>query len=298
MNRLIRYCSSLLCCITLTAQADPLSPLSISTEIASLQGSYHGSQYRDAHHSESLRIQLDYLNRFTVDVFGQQNHIDYLAPIEDPLKQQDYAIRASLALHSDWIQGKLTPQIWVHRINNDDPTQLTDNVSVRELQLSFQPWQQAWHARIAFAESDYEYLGIVQQWRAAFSYQAGQHWFELGYAQMQPDFEDDYAEFKSRYHALQVAWQYFPKQQRWFLPHSWFGKLMMGPQLMPVDANIFSVTNLLAEETRRVSLGLSWLLPVWQTELTLMGSEALFYNPTLNERYYDRLFYLSLTNQW
>ena len=110
---------------------------------------YSGSQYRNALYEAGAVLSADYLDQGGVSLGYTHSWLDYKG--NTPQLNQD-AYYLSLRKHVFLDSGKLSFRVDGHYIDNNDPSNDTDNVSAFATQTSFLTHDKQYYADLAMPE--------------------------------------------------------------------------------------------------------------------------------------------------
>ena len=274
----------------------------MSATLNGMAGSYSGSEERDNLYSGSFWLNADYLDTFSMAFAYTGFNINFKDTGNGPfsLKQDGYAGRLQIHSFSDSLRGRMTYQLVMHGISNNDPTGATDNVTVIAPKIAYTNYSKTLYLDLEYAWSDYaNNNGLTMQQLTptfGFGFNDGFDFIRLrGYFISSSD--SQLTQGKDAYSAASVRWTH------WFGPGGFIGMdnffvdVLGGQRIYAVDNDVFSVYNLADVQQSSALLGLSWR-PSEDIDITAVGGVENYENRLISNTYSQPYIYLSLTAHW
>ncbi|VAW61399.1 hypothetical protein MNBD_GAMMA09-754 [hydrothermal vent metagenome] len=273
----------------------------VSTTASIAPGSYSDSELRDSSLSGTLLLNADYLDSFSFAIAYNKYNIIFnkVNNTESEVNQDAISGRLQFHFFNDTLGGKITTQLVVHEISNNDPTTLTDDVSVIAAKLAYLTFDKGFYIDIEYAESSYPNNNdlSVTQWTPSlgFSFNNDSDWLSAKGYFIKPDNLN--LAPNEAFSAYDFRWTHWLNSGATTGLNNFFLDVLVGERIYAVDNDALSVYNLADFQTGSFSIGATWKF-TQDTELsTIYGIEG-YENRTINNQYSQQYFYLGLTTRW
>jgi hypothetical protein len=273
-------------------------------DIQTSYGSYSNSEQRKDKWSTGLYITADYLDTIGFTVGYNRTGINYQQGINS-LEQNAYYVSIKKYFTPDILPGKFTFRIDGHYIDNNDPTNNSDEGKIIAPQISYLAFDKSHYFDLGFAYSNYADMPQfnigslnIYQWTPTFGFGFNQNydWLQLrGYF--------IHSSNSLRTHGLNGTIAVEGKLIHYFKPDAFSSIdrlqliLLVGQRTYAVDSDTGSVYNLSDIQKGSVSFEGTWeLTKNWS--LTLNSGVEQFENKNSNDKYYHPYGFLNISKTW
>ena len=288
------------CVLPWAAQAANEWYMSATASIA--PGSYSGSVERNALLSAGVVLNADYLEDVSIAFSFNNATIDFVpAGGADPdINQNAIAGRVQYHAYSDWFNGKVTSQLTVHTISNDDATGATDGVTVIAPKIAYMNYRNDLYMSLEWVNSDYSKNGnlAVSQITPSigFSFNNTADWLTIRMDFISSN-DSTLTQGDDSYASATATWIH------WLQPNAVLGinnvslGLLVGERIFAVDNDAFAVYNLADVQTGALTLSAGWQFGSEYTLVSMLGI-GNYENKTINNSYKQQYLYFGLTRYW
>ena len=283
--------------IALSFPAAHAADWSFNADASITQGTYKKSLQRDKLSERGLRITGDYLDRGGITLgygttwVGMKNGVT-------ATDQNNVLLSGRMNFTPDAIPGRLTARLDAHRINNNDATRNTDDVSVLAAQLGWLAKSENLYADIGYADSSYQNQLSVRQYTptVGFGLNGGSDWIQLR-SYLVRGLNPARASGKSSTTGLDTKWtHYFAAQSAW-VPKSLTLGVASGERIYGVDMDAQLVANLADLNKGAATLGLGWDINR-NFKIFALAGQSRYRNVALANDYKLNVGYLGLNLNW
>jgi hypothetical protein len=289
----------LLCSATLLAT--PLAHAGDSWKVnTALQGTYLGysnSQYRNSLYEAGAVVSADYLDEGGVTLGYTHSGLTYKSNIPR-LEQNAYFLSGRKHFYFDSVPGKITLRADGYIIDNNDPTNDTDNVRTFATQASFISHDKQYYTDFGYARSSYRNNLRVDQYTPT----VGIALFDsAGWLQLRGYFIEtsnpDRAQGLSSTQAAEIKYTHWLTPDGYLKPSNLQIGGMVGRRFYTVDLDAGSVANLADVQTGGITAGAEWKLGDHAKAL-LLGGNNFYKNRTAGDSYSGAFGYLNVSTTW
>jgi hypothetical protein len=267
----------------------------IKTDLQGSYGNYNNSVLRKSTWSTGLFIAADYDRTMGFTAGYSRTQVNYKLGIQR-LSQDSYfgSIRKYLMLDN---KDKITFRIDGHLINNNDPTNGTDEGGIVAPQISYLTADKSLYLDLGYAHSSYGGDLTLDQWTPTLGIGFNQNsdWIQLrGYL--------IYSSNASRTQGKQDTYSVEAKLIHYFSPNPInISRLQLiglaGQRMYAVDSDAGSVYNLADIQKGSVALSSLWdLSQSWSAQL--IGGWEFYENKNINDKYSNRYIYFNVSKNW
>jgi hypothetical protein len=289
----------LLCCTT--ALASPMTHASDAWKVnTAAQGTYLGysnSQYRDSLHEEGAVVSADYLDEGGVT--AGYTHTELTLKNNQPrLDQNSYFLSARKHFYIDELAGKITLRADGHFIDNTDPSNDTDDVSVGATQASYLSNNKKYYADFGYAYSHYQNNLHVSQYTPTVGVGVfdGDGWLQLrGY--FIETSNPTRAQGLSSTQAAEIKYTHWLTPDGLFKPSNLQIGGLVGRRFYAVDMDAGTVANLADVQTGGITTGAEWKVGE-HGKVLLLGGNNFYKNRTASDSYSGAFGYLNANVAW
>lgn len=260
------------------------------------QGSYSGSILRDRFSDVGVVISGAYLDQGGVTVGFSNTRINLKAAAA--IKQDNTLLSGRLNYWPDGWGGRMTLRLDAHRINNNDATGNTDDVSVIAPQVSWLSTDKTLYADLGYAKSRYQNQLDVTQFTPTigFGLNDGADWIQVR-NYLIGGLNPARASGKSSTYGLDASWTHYFAPGSALLPASLALTLAAGEKIYAVDMDAQSVANLADLNKGAATVALGWNITK-NTKLLVLAGQSRYRNVTLSNDYKLNLGYVNLMVNW
>lgn len=261
------------------------------------EGSYKSSIQRSRLTERGIAVTGDYLDlgglsaAYSKTWIGMKNS----APSTN---QDNYLISGRLHFRPDALPGRLTARLDGHRLENDDATRNTSNVSVVAPQVSWLSNDSNLYIDLGYAKSRYQNNLHVNQYTPTigFGLNGGSDWLQLRSYQIR-GLNPARASGKSSTSSIDAKWTHYFAPQSALVPASLSLGISAGEKIYAVDMDAQSVANLADLNKGAATLGLSWNVAKNAKVFALVGQSR--FNNVAQANYYKlNIGHASVSLDW
>lgn len=287
----------LLCCATALTTAQAEEAWKVKTAVQGTYLGYANSQYRDSLHEEGAVVSADYLDEGGVTVGYTHTELNFKNN-QPRLDQNAYFLSGRKHFYVDALKGKITLRADGHFIDNTDPSNDTDDVSVGATQASFTSYDKKYYADFGYAYSHYQNKLHVQQYTptVGLGLFEGNGWLQLrGY--FIETSNPDRAQGLSSTQAAEIKYTHWLTPDGYLKPSNLQLGGLVGRRFYTVDMDAGAVANLADVQTGGVTAGAEWKLSE-NGKLLLLGGNNFSKNRTAGDSYSGAFGYLNANFIW
>jgi len=209
---------------------------------------YSDSKLRDNSITGSAWLNIGYLDYYDLTVAYNNLNINYkdIGTGEFAVNQQAVAGRFKLYSYNDTLGGRITTQLTAHRLTNDAPTTIADDVLIFAPKLAYLSYSKSFYLDLEYVWSSYSNSNnlIIQQLSPSigFGFNQNNDWLEFkAYQTISSDKIRSQGEDSLT--AASIKWQH------WFNPgpvlgiHHFTIDVLGGQRMFAVDNESFTVYN-------------------------------------------------------
>jgi hypothetical protein len=265
-----------------------------------LQGShsrYNDSQTRDTANSAGIILSADYLEHFGITLGYNRTEVEYLDG-SDTLEQDAFYTSLRRHITPDRLQGRLTLRLDGHLIDNNDPTQTTDEVKAIAPQIAYTNFERTFYWDLGYAHSNYWEDLNVSQWTPTlgFGFNNGRDWMQFrGYFIDSSNI--DRSQGESNLQALETKWTHWTDRRHPAMPSKATLSALIGERQFTVDPDAAEVSNLSDVEEGGLSLAADWALND-HTNVMLLAGRSWYENRELLDQYTKDTLYMNVAIHW
>ncbi len=284
-----------LCCITLciifiTSAAMAESSWDYRLDIQGEGGAYSNSRFRNSIASAGVFVRADHA-RGGITLGYNRTLINFKLGIKD-IDQDDWFVSGRLHFKPALLTGRLTTRIDYYRINNNDPSNFSDDVNVIAPQISWLNQSQSFYLDLAYTQSIYQHDLNVHQLTptVGFAFNNRYDWIQLrGYFIHSSN--SLRSQGKSKTIAIEAKWTHHFGEDKplGLLEYIKLG-VLAGERVFAVDGDTADVFNLSNTQKGSVSLTTQWTLTEHQ-KLLFGASLSRYKNGFVGDTYTLPLFY-------
>ncbi|THB65661.1 MAG: hypothetical protein D6B27_08085 [Gammaproteobacteria bacterium] len=293
MIKRIFFCAA----IILSGTAFAESSWNNSITAQSLFGEYSGSVKRDSIVSGGVIFSGDYLDSGGITIGINHSNVKFNLGYGD-ISQNSLYLSGRYNIFSDSISGKVILRSDLHYIDNDDPTQDTDQVKAFAPQATYVPYSGAYAINFGFAYSSFQNNLSVYQYTPGFGFGFNdkKDWLSVGAYLIYPD-NTLRSQGRLTTRAIELNLTHWLTGER-ILPISFLtANVMLGERIYAVDNNAGAVYNLANVQKSSFSVGSSWDLGNSYSMMTIIGQEN-FEDVDISNSYSNRYLYFNLSKSW
>ncbi len=302
MNRFIFRLQVFLLSITLILPAYAGENWYLSATINGMLGNYSGTDLRNDLSSNSIILNADYLDNYSIAVA----YNDYSISLENPtsgefnINQNDFATQLQYHYYSDALKGTITTQIVTHSISNNDATGLTDDVSVIAPKIAYSSLNKQYYIDLEYVDSSYPNNGnlSIKQYTPSFGFAFNQRsdWLQFKIYFIKTS-DENLSQGEDSLISLDIKWMHWLSPDAILGVNHLFIDALIGERIFAVDNDAFSVYNLADVQQGSLLLGAGWRIGDSIDVLAIAGIEK-YENKSINNTYNQQYLYLSLTKHW
>lgn len=267
-------------------------------------GRYSKSAVRDSFTTAGGTFDAQYGDRGGFAVGATHTRLTY-SDLTPALEQNAGYLSGRASFTPDRLPGTLTARADIHRVNNTDPSNETNQVRVVAPQLSFLSTDKAQYFDLGYAYSRYGESSLgkdslaVRQWTptVGFALNQGADWLQLRLYDI--SFQSSArTQDRSGTDALEGKWTHNMTQQRWVPEQIQFSALV-GRRLYAVDSDTALVYNLADMQTGAMGVGARWKVAP-SVQLQLNGGYSRYESQAggLTTNYSGSHVYTGINAQW
>lgn len=267
----------------------------IKADLQGSYGNYGNSVLRKYTWSTGLFIAADYDDNIGFTVGYSRTDVNYKLGIQR-LSQDSYfaSLRKYLILEDG---GRLTFRLDGHLINNNDPTNGTDEGGIVAPQISYLSADKSLYLDLGYAHSSYGGDLTLDQWTPTIGigFNQNNNWLQLrGYL--------IYSSNTSRTQGKQETYGIEAKLTHHFAPNPIkISRLQLiglaGQRMYAVDSDAGSAYNLADVQEGSVALSAAWDLDhAWSMQL--IGGWELYENKDIGDAYSNRYVFFNVNKNW
>lgn len=269
----------------------------IKLDVQASKGDYSGSTQRNDVNSLGAFVSAEYLDKAGFTFGYNRTKIDFKSNIKD-IDQDVFYASARTYITPDKIPGKFTVRLDLYKVDNNDPTQNTDEGRIFSPQVSYISFDKNWYLDLGYTHSNYSGSLSLDQWTptVAFAFNNKNDWLQVrGYfidssnsARTQGEGSTDAVEVKLTHY---------------FAPGAALGvdrfyvTALVGERMFAVDPDAASVYNLADIQKGSLSVGAAWDLNDSWDLLFIAGAER-YDNQSINDEYDSRYAYFNISKKW
>jgi hypothetical protein len=289
---------SILTGIVVTAISPPLfaDTWALKATPSITSGSYSGSQQRDKISDVGLMISGDYLEQGGVTVGYSNTQVNMKNA--SAIKQDNYVVSARTNYFPDGLTGHLTLRLDGYKVNNNDATGNTNNVTALAPQISWVSSDGMLYADLGYAKSRYQNQLNASQFTPTigFGLNEGADWIQLR-SYLISGLNPVRAANKSRTTALDANWTHYFDTGATLVPATMSLGVSTGEKIYAVDMDAQSVSNLADLSKGGATVGLGWNVAK-DTKLFVLAGQTKYSDVALNNNYKLNVGYANLTVGW
>ncbi|MBI5331669.1 MAG: hypothetical protein HZB71_13790 [Betaproteobacteria bacterium] len=286
-----------LACAGFSGQVLAVGDWSLNGEMNASGGTYSGSQLRDRVSGYGATLSADYLERGGLTL-GLSRSFVKMKPGSNDIKQSSVFTSGRMHLTPDSLPGRLTLRLDLHKVDNDDVSRDTDEVSAYAPQVAWLSPDRQTYMDLGYAKSRYQNNLKVTQYTPTFGkgLNDGADWMQFR-AYLIDMSNAARAQGKSATFALESKWTH------WFGPKGPIGLdnvragLLLGSRVYAVDPDGGSVSNLADSQRGDFNVAGEWKLGQSSSILAILG-HGRFRNATLSNDYTLNYGYVSWSGKW
>lgn len=274
----------------------------VSTTLSAMPGMYTGSVERDSLFSGSLILNADYLDSFSFAMAYNNTTIAFkdTGAGTFEIAQDAFAGRLQYHFFTDMLGGKVTAQVVGHIISNDDPTGLTDEVTVIAPKLAYINYDQDLYLDVEYTESYYPNNGDLTMTQITpsigFGFNQNADWLRIK-AYLITSSDKNLSQGEESLNSVDIKWTHWLAPGATLGLDSFFIDVLAGKRIFAVDNDAFTVYNLADVQQGSVLLGLGWK-PGESVDITAIAGVENYENKLIGNVYNQQYLYVSLTKSW
>ena len=266
-------------------------------------GKYSDSVLRDNFYSASARLNIDYLDYYSVALVYNNLKVNYkdTGAGEFDITQDAFAGRFQYHFYKDALGGRLTTQLVVHSLtNNARATVAADDVIIIAPKLAYMSYDRDLAMGLEYAWSDYSNNSsfIIQQLTPSigFGFNRNSDWIQLK-AYLITSSDKSLSQNEDSLTSASIKWEHWFNPGPAFGVHNLFIDVLAGERVFAVDNDTFSVYNLEDVQQGSVLLGLGWR-PDEDLDITAIAGVEKYKNKIIDNSYNREYLYISLSKHW
>ena len=273
----------------------------LSATVSAMPGTYSGSVQRDNLFSGSLWLNADYLDRLSFAVAYNTLSLSFKDTGSGAfdVNQDAFAGRFQYHFFVDAIGGKLTTQLVMHAISNDDGTGFTDNVDVIAPKIAYINFNNDMYLDVEYTQSKYNNSNLtVDQISPSmgFGFNQKADWLRLK-AYLINTSDKNLSQGEDSLASIDVKWTHWLAPDAMLGINNFFIDVLAGERIFAVDNDAFSVYNLADIQQGSFSFGLAWKYGDDIRVSAIAGIEK-YENKIISNAYDQQYFYISFTKDW
>lgn len=273
-----------------------------TTTLQMMIGDYVSSSTRNNANSVGFIHAVDYRDRAGFALGWEYSHVDFAGVnsifTSDNIYGSNYYASGKVNFFPDKLPGKITAKLDLYYIDNNDPSDYSDEVKVWSPQLLFLNHAKTFYLDFGFARSKYKLnLDMTQLTPTlGFALNQGYEWIQLrGYFIR----ASNPMRVQNTHHtrALEAKWTHYLRPGHTLKPFNVQLGYLWGKRIQAVDSDAATVYSLTDLQKDSVNLSAMWNLPR-NFSLLLFGGRSFYRQRTLGDNYANLIFYVNLAKKW
>lgn len=295
------FIGSLLLCASSIGMAGDI--WSQTTTLQMMVGDYVSCLTRNNLNSVGVIHAVDYRDRAGFALGWEYSHVDFAAVpntffTSTNIYGSNYYASGKVNFFPAKLPGKLTAKLDLYYVDNQDPSDFSDEVKVWSPQLLFLNHAKTFYLDLGYAHSRYKVNLDMQQYTptVGFGFNQGYEWVQLRGFLITPS-NPSRVQGTRHTKALDTKWiHYFQPGHRLKPANVQLGYLW-GKRIQAVDHDAASVYSLTDLQKDSMSLAAVWNLPR-DFSLMLYGSRTFYRQRTLGDNYSSLVAYMNIAKKW
>ncbi len=254
-------------------------------------GAYNGSRFRNSIASTGVFVRADH-HKGGITLGYNHTRINFISAIRD-INQDDWFVSGRLHFQPSLLAGKLSTRLDLYRINNNDPSNFSDDVVVIAPQLSWIHQNQSLYLDIGYAHSIYRHNLNVNQLTPTIGFALNHRydWIQLR-SYLIHSSNSLRSQGKPETIAVEAKWTHYfgSNKPLGSLEYIKLG-ILAGERVFAVDGDAADVFNLSNTQKGTISLTTQWALTENQ-KLLFSASLSRYKNGFIGDTYTLPLLYV------